>query len=272
MPLPTKSPLRTIEPGAPAPRRRGRVSPPVPAFGPVDPTLPEPVERQVYRVIRRGMMSGLVLPEAVLSGRALAQHLKVSVQPVRDALKRLEADRLIEGRPQSGFRLRSMTAAEYWEIIEIRCRLEALAGRHAIAHVTPAMIETLHARNEAMSGSIESTDLLAANFAFHFTIYTAARRTALLEMIETLWTRIGPVLHQIETSYRGVATRTKHDRIIAALERRDAAEVEAAIHDDLVEAARQIVHRLPAGADEGAGAAARSGPAESAPARRARPR
>lgn len=253
---------RATDAGTPPERRRVRVSPEVPAFDPVDPSLPEPVERQVYRAIRRGMMSGLVQPDAVLSGRALAQYMKVSVQPVRDALKRLEAARLIEGRPQSGFRLCPMRAAEYSEIIEIRCRLEGLAGRHAAAHVTPAMIEHLHQRNDAMALSHNATSFLAANFAFHFIIYNEARRPALLEMIETLWTRIGPVLHQLEDGYRGAETKAKHDRIIDALERNDPDEVEAAIHDDLVEATRRIVHRLPPGpADPGS---PRSDPASAA--------
>ncbi|MFN3641891.1 MAG: GntR family transcriptional regulator [Gemmobacter sp.] len=211
--------------------------------------MPEPVERQVYRAIRRGMMSGLVPPDAFLSGRALAQYMKVSVQPVRDALKRLEAERLIEGRPQSGFRLRGMTASEYWEIIEIRCRLEALAGRHVATRVTPALIDRLVRRNEAMALSVDPTTTLAANFAFHFAIYTEAGRPALLEMIENLWTRIGPILHQHAEGYPGDTTKAKHDRIIAALERRDADEAEAAIIDDLVEATHRIVNKLPAGPD-----------------------
>ncbi len=229
--------------GAPV-RRRRRVPRAVPEFDPVDPALPEPVERQVYRSLRRGMMRGLVRPDTVLSGRALAQHLALSVQPVRDALKRLEADGVIEGRPQSGFRLRGMTRDEYWEIIEIRCRLEGLAGRHATAHMTPDIIARLRARNAAMGRGSESKTFLAENFAFHFTIYTEARHATLLALIENLWVRIGPVLHEVREGYSRPQMLAKHDTIIDALECGDAAAVEAAITDDLVSATRRIVDRL----------------------------
>lgn len=97
-----------------APGRRGRQQTTVRKFDLVDPTLDEPVERQVYRSLRRGIMRGLILPDRVLTRRSLAQHMNLSVQPVRHALKRLEADGSIEGRPQSGFHPPpGMTATEY---------------------------------------------------------------------------------------------------------------------------------------------------------------
>ena len=229
---------------APPPRRRGRPRSVAAPFDPVDPGLDEPVERQVYRSLRRGLMRGLIAPDTVLTGRSLAQHMGLSVQPVRDALKRLEADGAIVGRPQSGFHLPAMTAAEYWETIEIRTRLEGLAGRLAAAQVTPALVARLRSLNDAMLGTGDPSAYLAANFAFHFAIYEQARRATLLSLIENFWVRIGPVLHHHPNNSASEGAHAKHNRIIAALAAGDGAGVEQAIVDDLVSAAHVVVRRL----------------------------
>ncbi len=229
---------------APPPRRRGRPQSVSAPFDPVDPALDEPVERQVYRSLRKGLMRGLIAPDTVLTGRSLAQHMGLSVQPVRDALKRLEADGAIIGRPQSGFHLPAMTAAEYWESIEIRTRLEGLAGRLAAAQATPALVARLTALNQAMRGLADPRAYLAANFAFHFAIYEIAQRATLLSLIENFWVRIGPVLHHHPNTGATEAAFAKHARIIAALAAGDGAGAEQAIVDDLVSAAHIVVQRL----------------------------
>jgi GntR family colanic acid and biofilm gene transcriptional regulator len=237
---------------APAtPRRRGRPQSVAAPFDPVDPRLDEPVERQVYHSLRRGMMRGLIAPDAVLTGRSLAQRMGLSVQPVRDALKRLEADGAILGRPQSGFHLPAMTAAEYWETIEIRTRLEGLAGRLAATQATPALIAELTTLNENMRDMKEPPAYLAANFAFHFAIYEQARRPVLLSLIENFWVRIGPVLHHHQNGSAGAGAHAKHARIIAALATGDGEATEQAIVDDLVSAAHVVVQRLEAFANAG---------------------
>ena len=226
------------------PRRRGRPQSVAAPFDPVDPTLDEPVERQVYRSLRRGMMQGLIAPDTVLTGRSLAQHMGLSVQPVRDALKRLEADGAIIGRPQSGFHLPAMTAAEYWETIEIRTRLEGLAGRLAATQASPDLVARLGTLNDAMLATSDPRGYLAANFAFHFAVYEQARRPNLLSLIENFWVRIGPVLHLHPTNQAGEGARAKHARIIAAIAAADGAGAEQAIVDDLVSAAHVVVQRL----------------------------
>jgi GntR family colanic acid and biofilm gene transcriptional regulator len=232
---------------APPKRGRGRVQLTAPALTPVDTGLPEPVERQVYRSIRLGLMSGLIAPGATLTSRSLALQLKVSVQPVRDALKRLEADGVLDGRPQSGFFLRDPTASEYRELTEIRQRLEGLAGSIAAISISDDLIDQLRRINEGM-GKIDRQQLyLAENYRFHFAIYSQAGRPSLLAMIETLWMRIGPSLHHYPSAIDRVAILEKHNAIIDGLARRDGAATEAAIAYDLGVAADLIVPHLSPG-------------------------
>ena len=227
--------------------KRGRRQSLAPQLSAVDASLPEPVERQVYRSIRQALMRGLIAPGATLSSRSLATQLKVSAQPVRDALKRLEADGILEGRPQSGFFLHDPTVAEYREITEIRQRLEGLAARHAARRISPAAIAGLREINERMLHCDTSQDYLAENHRFHFIIYGEAGLPALLVIIENLWMRIGPALHHHPHEYNRAETLRKHQAIIEALERRDGDAAEAAVAYDLANAADLIVLNLPQG-------------------------
>lgn len=228
-------------------RKRGRPQSLAPQLSAVDASLPEPVERQVYRSIRQGLMSGLIAPGATLSSRSLATQLKVSAQPVRDALKRLEADGILEGRPQSGFFLHDPTVSEYREITEIRQRLEGLAARHAARRISPATIARLRKINENMGRYDKPQDYLAENHRFHFTVYGEAGLPALLAMIENLWMRIGPALHHHPHEYNRAETLRKHEAIIEALERGDSDAAETAVAHDLGNAADLIVVNLPQG-------------------------
>lgn len=190
-------------------------------------------------------MQGRIEPAAALSSRTLAQRLGVSAQPVRDALKRLEADGVVDGRAQSGFHLRRVSKREYREILEIRLRLEGLAGRIAAAQADASDIEDLRRANADMSRAQNPTDRVVRNFEFHFALYSLARRDKLLQMIETLWVRIGPTLHYYSTSYEPSEAWRKHEVIISALVAGDADKVEAAIRADLKAAAPFVIERLP---------------------------
>ncbi|MBZ9772217.1 GntR family transcriptional regulator [Mesorhizobium sp. CO1-1-8] len=223
--------------------RRGRNRAFAPVLGAVDLAAPDPVERQVYRLMRQGLMSGMVEPGTTLTSRSLAQQFGTSVQPVRDALKRLEADGVFEGRPQSGFHLRVPTASEFRELLEIRQRLEGLAGRHAATNVSAETIRTLRASNRQMGRLGRTHDYLEENYHFHFTIYAEAERPALLAMIENLWVRTGPALHHNPTIRDRASALATHDAVIEGLVRRDGNATEAAIVRDLEMAAEAMICR-----------------------------
>lgn len=223
----------------------GRQQSQAPELDAIDATLAETVERQVYRSIRQAMMSGRVAPGTSLTSRSLAQVLKVSAQPVRDALKRLEADGVLEGRPQSGFLLRHVSQQEYRHIIEIRQRLEGLAARVALGSMDTDTLGKLERINDRMSRLETAKEALAENYRFHFTIYRMADRPALLTLIENLWVRMGPALHHHPYKISSEETMERHNQIIHALKKRDANAVEIAIAEDLGAAANLVVPRLP---------------------------
>ena len=234
-----------------ASRRRGpgRHQSQAPELVAIDGALAETAERQVYRSIRQALMSGMVAPGTILTSRSLAQSLKVSVQPVRDALKRLEADGVLESRPQSGFFVTPISGQEYREIIDIRQRLEGLAARVACENMDDRTIALLERINQRMGQLESSSDALPENYRFHFTIYGKANRPSLLSLIENQWVRIGPALHHHPYKISTAETMERHDHVIRALKARDGAAAEEAIFVDLGAAADLVIPRLPQAGD-----------------------
>lgn len=200
--------------------------------------------RQVYERICRAIMSGAFAPGASLSTRSLADRFSVSPMPVREALKRLEADGVVVGRAKSAFVLLDPTTAEFGELLDIRLRLEGLAAAEAARRMdlpTLTRVQALHKQLETYDGDLAG--LLTLNFAFHFAVYESAGRPVLLAMIERLWLRIGPVLHA-SAGYDAAAVAANHALLLDALERGDAPAAEAALGRDLIEAAAEIGPRL----------------------------
>lgn len=198
------------------------------------------LQDRVYDRIREAMRKGVFAAEQPLTIRALAQRFGTSEMPVREAIKRLVAERALFQQSDRTFRLPPVTAEHFKEITPIRSMIESYATETA-AQLAPAdLSDRLAAVNERMVQALSSADVLGIlenNQAFHFMIYEAAGNTTLLEVIETLWLRSGPYLALLAGKRRGINAffdaAESHSRIIAGLQRRDGAAAAAALREDI---------------------------------------
>src|SRR4029453_12614444 len=88
--------------------------------GPRRTVSPPSLSNQAYLAIRDEILRGQLKPGSPLSRRRLAQELGMSVLPVTEALRRLEADGLVESRPRAGTRVRVPAATDIRELYELR--------------------------------------------------------------------------------------------------------------------------------------------------------
>jgi GntR family transcriptional regulator, rspAB operon transcriptional repressor len=98
---------------------------------------PQTLANEAYDAIRGEILRGLLRPGTALSRRRLAQELGMSVLPVSDALRRLEADGLVETRARAGTRVRIPSASDIRELYELREALETQAARLFTVRATP---------------------------------------------------------------------------------------------------------------------------------------
>jgi DNA-binding GntR family transcriptional regulator len=102
-----------------------------------------------YVAVREEILRGQLRPGTALSRRRLAQELGMSVLPVTDALRRLEADGLVESRPRAGTRVRIPSAKDIRDLYELREALESQSARLFAARATPAQrLELQHLGNQ----------------------------------------------------------------------------------------------------------------------------
>lgn len=121
-----------------------------------------------------------------LKQEALARKFGVSRIPIREALKRLEAEGLVAHTAHQGSVVASRSIDDLLETLDIRIGLESRALVLAIPHMTPAIVrkaETILARYDASDMPGEWSEL---NLAFHLCLYKPCGRQRLLSMIESL--------------------------------------------------------------------------------------
>jgi DNA-binding GntR family transcriptional regulator len=166
---------------------------PAPAFAAVSRLT---LQEQVYLALRNSLMVGSMTPGQGLTVRELAAQMGTSPMPVREAMRRLIAERALELLPNGTVRVRLMSDAERAESREIRTLLEGMAVARAASRIEPAEIVEGRRLNGAMRQAMTEgrlDDYILDNQRFHFMCYRAARSETLFEIIESLWV---PVFEQ----------------------------------------------------------------------------
>ncbi|MEL6571843.1 MAG: GntR family transcriptional regulator [Pseudomonadota bacterium] len=112
----------------------------------------------------------------------VAERLSLSRTPIREALRRLEAENIIEHRPRIGAVIRTLSQAEVVELYEMRLVLERTAAEMAAKHAVEAEVDTMAEINADIANAVAApTRAAAINQTFHRAIYLAARNRFLLE-------------------------------------------------------------------------------------------
>lgn len=113
------------------------------------------VEEVVTNALREAILSGELRPGDRLLQEQLAEQLRVSRIPLRDALRRLEAEGLVRIGPRRGAEVTSLTPSDVKEIYDLRIKLETELLEAAIAALTPADIARLVEMSEHMDDRVD---------------------------------------------------------------------------------------------------------------------
>ena len=207
----------------------------------------ETLHERIYRELRRSLMAGVVRPGQPLSYRSLADALGVSPMPVRDAVRRLIAERALEALPNRTIAVPNLDAERIGEIYKMRISLEGLAAEEAAAKINAKTLGELRLLQDQMEQTLKAGDIgryLDLNWRFHFKIYGAAGMPQLTEVIEGFWLQIGPLISQQKPQHHEDDIFTHHKAAIDALERGDGPAARAAIAADLQDAGRALLETL----------------------------
>jgi DNA-binding GntR family transcriptional regulator len=183
-----------------------------------------------YLALRQGILQGDLAPGERLRSDALANDLKVSRTPVREALRKLEAEGLV-ARSGSGLIVREFSERDLTELFYVREALEGMAARLAAENATPHEVAEIRELLDDMETVQQRGDIAALRpltAEFHRLVGRAAHNGRLLQSLESLLehTRQMQTSTLLHIEGRPVAALKEHGELLAAIEVRDADNAE----------------------------------------------
>lgn len=219
-----------------------------------------PLGDQVYELLRAAILKHEFTPGQRLSPQELSERFQVSATPIRDALRRLESDGLIQVSPRRGTFVTKFTAQDVREMFESR-RIIEQAAVEALPRVPDAVIQRISSLSEEMSGLLNGElvrqylHYLELDEAFHNSIVDMLGNRRLTGFYRSLRAHTYVALTLFSSEKRMPETHLEHCEIVAACQQRDVALARRAISLHLENAAADILHKMslvPEGSGEGA--------------------
>ena len=176
--------------------------------------------------IEEEIATGKLLPGTRLDEVELATRFGVSRTPIREALRLLLGEGLVEMRPQRGAVVAQATPQRLIEMFEVMAELEGMCVRLAARRLTEPEMAEIEALHDACRGSAAARDADAyfyANERFHYALYAASHNTFLFEQASALQRKLRPYRRlQLRVRNRPQRSFEEHQAIVDALREGDA--------------------------------------------------
>jgi DNA-binding GntR family transcriptional regulator len=205
---------------------------------------------KAFAMLHDAIIVGALRPGERLPISDLAEAMHLSQMPIREALRRLDADGLVENIPHRGASVAAVTVEDLVEVYDARLLLEIPAIEGAAERFTPEderEAEASLARLEDATGRGEKTEALNAHTAFHFGLYRASGSRWMPRLISPLWDNAeryrvaaigGQSLGLFETRAR------EHRELLAACSAHEPGRAAALLWNHLVLTANAIVKEM----------------------------
>lgn len=200
--------------------------------------------------LRKSIFDGSIFdgeygPGSRLNITDLAKRLDVSAIPVREALRLLEAEGLVEFRLNRGVVVRDLSAAELRELFLVRLPLEALAATEAARWRSEKSLQTLESTLRKMDAASRSDTWHTLHERFHEELYSLSKLPRLSQMIAGLRGQMRPyakLYHDEPEQTQHV--QAEHYELLKALKKRDKEKIAQIIHEHMARPARLALAKL----------------------------
>ena len=182
----------------------------------------------VAEMLRTEILSGRMPSRTRLLQSEIAERFATSTTPVREALRQLVGEGLLDGDPHRGVTVHEISLGELEEIYEIRLRLEPLAMEATVANITDDDLEAARSLIDAMEAEQDPAAWTELNARFHALLAGSSGRTRLSGILTSL--RNLSALY-IVRSLQGMPDRIRagnheHRQLVAAIEDGDVARAQ----------------------------------------------
>jgi len=183
--------------------------------------------------LRRAILAGELHPGERIRQEEIAEQFGASRIPVREALRILVTDGLVNMVSNSGAWVSSLTQEECSEHYKIRERLEPLLLTYSLPNLTEDDLELISSLVEQMKQTQDIETFMRLDRQFHWATYSRANTATLSDFIERLWNTTQPYRRVFTRMVRsgGIeVTHLEHELLVEAIKRRDTEEAERILH------------------------------------------
>lgn len=179
---------------------------------------------QIVEILREAVLTGEFTSGARLLQDDLAERFNTSSTPIREALRQLQAEGILEHSPYRGVQVAEVKMEDVREVYMIRAVMESYVTRLAVPYLNHTHLEQLQALQTEMREYVatgELSNLRKANYKFHLMIYEASKMPYSIKIIKTLWAQ-SPWDALYVLPGRAPKSLEEHERILTALADQDA--------------------------------------------------
>jgi len=210
------------------------------------------LQERTYQSLRSALLDGDYLPGERIYEAAIAQALGVSRNPVREAVRRLQQDGLLEVRPHYGIYVATIPLEEIEDVYRIRAALEATAASLAAERMTDAEVEELGRILERQQAAAAKSAVLPRERAsvvqadrFHHAIHIGAKSPRLLVLLEQIYAQVSHFRNlTLRLPGRAAVSAAGHATIFEAIRARDADAADRTMRAHIDDARQALIRHV----------------------------
>ncbi len=219
-------------------------------------------EEQVADHLREAILAGRLPRGTRLKQAEIAEQLRISITPVREALRLLEAEGYIDSRSFKGATVVPLDIVASEEVLRLRVLLEGQLVQHAVQHATTADLQDVRRLAEEFAAAAEQQDSAlarGANYRMHRRLYDTAGLPQTQQFVQILWARYPfDVINRVD----GRASRAaeEHEQLLRCVIERDIAGAMLTLRLHIEAGWNELNSQLRADSPPGPEASVKAGP------------
>lgn len=205
------------------------------------------LSEQVYEAIKLAIITLELEPEQKIQDKHLAERFNVSRTPVREALRRLEDEKLVESKPGSVTRITKLNTEEVKQAFVVVAALHRLAVQLAFPLVELKNIELLEQWNKDLAEGIQERNVLKAVSAddnFHNVFLDLSENNEIITALNPLIPKVRRLEYAKFGSLNGAESVQQHKKIITAVKDGDGNKAETLVEENWLNLGRQLLEEL----------------------------
>lgn len=203
---------------------------------------------KIYNTLRENILNNKYKPGESLIETKLADELHVSRTPIREAIRQLELEGLVESIPNRGVYVKGISKKDMKDIYSIRLVLEVLAAKWSIENITDDGVSELKDIYELMefyTGKGDVDRIAKLNTEFHQVIFNASKSNILIHLLNDFQLYVRWARHEsLSMPGRMEKALEEHKNILEAFEKKDADEVVKALSTHIKNSSKNLFNKM----------------------------